>query len=160
MPAGLSGYLLSASFLDGRLRTVDVDLRTRRQFAAARRAAGTLGPSSSLRSMLDAGAAPMVDALGFGPPEDVERVGAVLVSTVAAGNDRIALIVAPWADPLDLLSSVGITQATLRSARWSALFNGTHLRLMDAALPCSRRFVQFDSTWWRTMRGRLRRSRT
>src|SRR3954469_966279 len=148
MPAGLSGSLLSASFLDGRLRAIDVDprthLQTGRQFAAARRAAGALGPSSSLRSMLDAGAAPIIDAFGFGTPQDVERVGAVLASTVTAGNDRIALIVAPWADPLDLLPSVALRQATLRSARWCALFNGTQLRLMDAALPYSRRFVQFD----------------
>src|SRR4051812_31935204 len=148
MPARLSGSLLSASFLDGRLRAIDVDPRTHlqvgRQFAAARRAAGVLGPSSSLRSMLDAGAAPIIDAFGFGTPQDVERVGAVLASTVTAGNDRIALIVAAWADPLDPLSSIGLRQATLRSARWSALFNGTHLRLMDAALSYSRRFVQFD----------------
>ncbi len=144
MPAGLSGYLLSASFLEGRLGTVDVDVRARRQFAAARQAASALGPSSSLRSMLDAGAAPVVDALGFGPPQDVERVGAVLASTFAAGDERVALIVAPWAEPLDLLSSIGLRQAMLRSARWCALFNGTHLRLVDAALPHSRRFVQFD----------------
>ena len=32
----------------------------------------------------------------------------------------------------------------LRSARWCVLFNGTHLRLVDAARPHSRRFVQFD----------------
>ena len=94
--------------------------------------------------MLDAGAAPIVDALGFGSPQDVDRAGAVLASTFAAGDERIALIVASWADPLDLLSSVGLRQATLRSARWCALFNGTHLRLVDAALPHSRRFVQFD----------------
>ena len=107
MPAGLSGFLLSASFLEGRLGTVDVDVRARHRFAAARQASTALGPSSSLRSMLDAGAAPVVDALGFGPPQDVERVGAVLASTFAAGDERVALIVAPWAEPLDLLSRVG-----------------------------------------------------
>ncbi len=144
MPAGLSGYLLSASFLDGRLGTVDVDSRTRRQFTAARQASIALGPSSSLRSMLDAGAAPVVEALGFGPPQDVERVDAVLASTFAAGAERVALIVAPWAEPLDPLSPIGLRQARLRSARWCTLFNGTHLRLVDAALPHARRFVQFD----------------
>ena len=144
MPAGLSGFLLSASFLEGRLGTVDVDVRARHQFAAARQASTALGPSSSLRSMLDAGAAPVVDALGFGPPQDVERVGAVLASTFVAGDERVALIIAPWAEPLDLLSPIGYRQAMLRSARWCALFNGTHLRLVDAALPHARRFVQFD----------------
>ena len=42
------------------------------------------------------------------------------------------------------MSSIAVRQARLRSARWCALFNGTHLRLVDAALPYSRRFVQFD----------------
>jgi hypothetical protein len=144
MPAGLSGFLLSASFLEGRLGTVDVDVRARHQFATARQASTALGPSSSLRSMLDAGAAPVVDALGFGPPQDVERIGAVLASTFVAGDERVALIIAPWAEPLDLLSPIGYRQAMLRSARWCALFNGTHLRLVDAALPHARRFVQFD----------------
>ena len=144
MPAGLSGHLLSASFLEGRLGTAEVDVRSRRRFAAARQAAGTLGPASSLRSLLDAGAAPVIGALGFGPPQDVERVEAGLASTFAAGGERVALIVAPWASPLDLLSSTSLRQALVRSARWCALFNGTHLRLLDAALPYSRRFVQFD----------------
>ena len=144
MPAGLSGFLLSASFLEGRLGIVDVDVRARHQFAAARLASTALGPSSSLRSMLDAGAAPVVDALGFGPPQEVERVGAVLASQFMAGDERVALIIAPWAEPLDLLSPVGYRQAMLRSARWCALFNGTHLRLVDVALPHARRFVQFD----------------
>ena len=144
MPAGLSGHLLSASFLEGRLGTSPVDTRARRQFAAARQAASTLGPSSSLRSLLDAGAGPVVAAFGFGPPEDVERVNAVLASTFVAGHERVALIIAPWAEPLDLVSSIALRQAVLRSARWCALFNGAHLRLVDAALPYSRRFVQFD----------------
>ena len=82
--------------------------------------------------------------LGFGPPRDVERIDTVLASTFAAGHERVALIIGPWAEPLDLLSSIGRRQALLRSARWCALFNGTHLRLVDAALPYSRRFVQFD----------------
>ena len=144
MPDGLSGHLLSASFLERRLGISSVDTRARRQFAAARQAAGALGPASSLRSLLDAGAGPVVAVFGFGPPQDVERLDAVLASTFVAEHERVALIITPWAEPLDLVSSIALRQAMLRSARWCALFNGTHLRLVDAALPYSRRFVQFD----------------
>ena len=50
---------------------------------------------------------PLVDALGFDPPQDVERLDAVLVSTLRAGDEAVALIVAAWAEPLDLLSRIG-----------------------------------------------------
>jgi hypothetical protein len=94
--------------------------------------------------VLESGATPLVGALGFNPPQDVERVDTLLISTLQSGEDAVALIVAPWGEPLDLRSRTGITQATCRAARWCALFNGTHLRLLDAARPYSRRYVQFD----------------
>ena len=145
MTAGLSGHLLSASFLEGRIRAAAVDdSGTRRRFVAARRAAAFLGPASGLRALLDAGATPLMAALGFEPPQDVERLGAVLAATFVAGAGRIALVIAPWGEPLDPASHMGVRHAMLRSTRWCALFNGTHLRLVDATRPYSRRFVQFD----------------
>ena len=103
-----------------------------------------LGPSSSLRAVLESGAIPLVRTLGFDPPQDVERLDTVLISTLRAGEEAVALIVAAWAEPLDLLSRTGVTQAAYRCARWCAIFNGTHLRLIDATRPYSRRYVQFD----------------
>ena len=145
MPAGLAGHLLSASFLESRLQTAGVvDSRVWRRFVEARRRGDGLGPSSSLRAILEAGAMPLLVALGFEPPRDVERLDPVLISTVRAGAENVALILAPWGEPLDLLSRTGIRQAICRAARWCALFNGTHLRLVDATRPYSRRFVQFD----------------
>ena len=147
MTAGLSGHLLSASFLEGRLRPEDRDEAARRRFIDARRRASALGPSSSLRALLAAGAAPIVDVLGFQPPQELERLDTVLATTVKKASDRMAhllLIVAPWAEPLDLLSHTSLRHALLRSARWCMLFNGSHLRLVDASRPYSRRFVQFD----------------
>jgi hypothetical protein len=145
MPAGFSGHLLSASFLEARLLTTrPVDAGTQRRFTAIRRAAGALGPSSSLRALLDVGAAPLLDLLGFEPPREVERIGTALAATFAAGAERVALIVVPWAEPLDLLAQTSVRHTLLSSARWCALFNGTHLRLVDAARPYSRRFAQFD----------------
>ena len=145
MPAGLAGHLLSKSFLEGRLQTAGaIDSRAWRRFVEARRLSDALGPSSSLRAVLEAGATPLVGVLGFEPPQDVERLDPVLISTVRAGVANVALIVAPWGEPLDLLLRTGIRHATYRAARWCALFNGTHLRLIDATRPYSRRYVQFD----------------
>jgi hypothetical protein len=145
MPAGLAGQLLSKSFLEGRIQAADaVDSRAWRRFVEARRLGDTLGPSSSLRAVLETAATPLVGVLGFEAPCDVERVDHVLISMVRAGAQNVALIVAPWGEPLDLLSRTGIRHAICRAARWCALFNGTHLRLVDATRPYSRRFVEFD----------------
>jgi Eco57I restriction-modification methylase len=145
MLAGLSGHLLSASFLEGAVRAADRhDTPARRLFAHAWRGARGLGPSSSLRTLLDAGATPVLSAVGFEPPLDVERIDTVLAATLTTRTQRVLLIVAPWAEPLNVLSHWSFKQALLRSARWCLLFNGTHLRLADAARPYSRRFIQFD----------------
>jgi N-6 DNA Methylase/Eco57I restriction-modification methylase len=145
--AGLSGHLLSASFLEGHLRTEDRDEAVHRRFIDARRRASALGPSSSLRALLDTGARPIVDVLGFQPPQDLERVDAALAATLTKATGSTAgllLIVTPWAEPLDSLWHACIRQALLRSTRWCLLFSGSHLRLVDASRPYSRRFVQFD----------------
>jgi hypothetical protein len=145
MTAGLAGHLLSKSFLEGRIQAAGaVDTHAWRRFVDARHFGDALGPASSLRSILESGAVPLVRAIGFEPPQQVERVDTVLIATLPAGADGVALIVASWGEPLDLLSRTGIRQATSRSTRWCALFNGTHFRLIDATRPYSRRYVQFD----------------
>jgi Eco57I restriction-modification methylase/N-6 DNA Methylase len=145
MIAGLSGHLLSASFLEGALQAGGrEDAAARRLFAVARHRAGGLGPSSSLRTLLDVGAMPALGTVGFEAPLDVERIDAVLAGTLTAGSQRLVLIVAPWAEPLEVPVHAGFRQALLRSARWCVFFNGTQLRLVDAARPYSRRFIEFD----------------
>ena len=145
MLSGLAGRLLSTSFLEGRLATAGAtDARAWRRFADARRRGDALGPSSSLRALLEIGATPLAGALGFEAPRDVERVDAALVATLDARDGSVALVVAPWGGPFDLLSRTGVRQALQRSARWCVFFNGTHLRLIDTTRPYSRRYVQFD----------------
>jgi hypothetical protein len=150
MPAGLSGHLLSSSFLDHRLEHADpVDVLLRRRFLVVRRRASTLGPASSLRTLFDAAAVPLVETLGFGSPRDAVRVADMLVSTIRIGTDAQrmpagALFVVAWGERLDVPAHMSARQATLRSAQWCLIFNGTHLRLSDASRPYSRRFVEFD----------------
>jgi hypothetical protein len=150
MPAGLSGHLLSSSFLDHRLEHADpVDVLLRRRYLIVRRRASTLGPASSLRTLFDAVAVPLVETLGFGAPRDAVRVADMLVSTIRIGADAqrvpaIALFVVAWGERLEVPAHMSARQATLRSAQWCLIFNGTHLRLSDASRPYSRRFVEFD----------------
>jgi len=142
---GLAGHLLSESFLEDKL-TGDGpnDANAWRRFADARRRGQSLGPASSLGAMLDIGATPLAGMMGFPAPRDIAIDRNVLVATLDAGGERVALLVAPWSEPLDLMWRAGVTHAMHRSARWCALFNGESLRLMDAARPHSRRYTQFD----------------
>ena len=135
---GISGHLLSTSFLSGKLPAADTADSTLLSRSAS------LGPASSLRAVLDSGATPLLAAVSLGPPADVELVNHVLVATVGSGDEPTALLVTPWGEPLHRHWRAGIEHATRRSARWCVLFNGTALRLIDAGRPHAARFTEFD----------------
>src|SRR5206468_10220269 len=92
----------------------------------------------------EAGAAPLLDALGLGTPADIEITSHLLAATAPSGDRSIALLVVRWGEPLQLHWRSGIEHATRRAARWCLLFNGTALRLIDAARPHSARYPEFD----------------
>jgi hypothetical protein len=140
MTLGLSGHLLSASFLERRLASAIGADSTRVQISRTT----SLGPASSLRAMLDSGAMPLLHAVGLDAPRDLELTSHLLIATIDAGDRSIALLVAPWADPLHLHWRSGIQHAVRRSSRWCVLFNGIAFRVMDAARPHSTRFAEFD----------------
>ncbi len=134
---GLSGHLLSASFLEARLMPASVDSRA---VVRSRR----LGPASALRAVLDAGAAPMLLDLGLGTPQFVETSPQRLIATVSCRDDPITLLVTFWGEPLHLHWRAAVEHATLRDSRWCLLFNGAALRVVDAAHPHSSRYAEFD----------------
>jgi len=143
---GFAGHLLSESFLEERLLSDPgaFDVAAWRLFADARRRGQSLGPASSLRTMLSLGVGPLTEAVGFGAPRNVEIDRTLLVATLETPSEPIVLIVAGWNEPLELLWRAGVTHAVRRSSRWCVLFNGSALRLLDAARPYSRRYAQFD----------------
>ncbi len=142
MTLGISGHLLSTSFLTGRLTSKMAAGATIGPAALPR--SQSLGPASSLRAVLDAGAAPLFGAIGLGAPTDVDAADDVLVATLVADDQTAALIVAPWGEPLQRHWRTGVEHAMRRSARWCVLFNGSALRIIDAARPHSSRFMEFD----------------
>jgi hypothetical protein len=103
-----------------------------------------LGPASSVQALFEAAAAPLVEALAFERPAAIERLDSILVATIRAGRHPVLLMVAPWGDRLDPLWRVAVTQAMRRSASWTLLFNGTHIRIVDAGRLYARRFLEFD----------------
>jgi hypothetical protein len=149
MLPGLAGHLVSEAFLEAHLSTIrDADTargvdRVYRDLLTWRRQSGALGPASSLHAMLQVGAAPLVAALGFDPPAEVEPSDRSLAATLRGGSRPTALLVASWGDRLDPLWRAAVTQAIVRAAPWCLLFNGTHLRAIDARRLFARRHVEF-----------------
>jgi hypothetical protein len=68
---------------------------------------------------------------------------------VATGAARrlgppVALAATLWGQRLDPLWRAAVVRAHQQSCHWALLFNGTHLRVVDAARPYSRRYLQLD----------------
>jgi hypothetical protein len=139
VPVGLSGHLLSASFLDAKISREDT-----RRFAAHRQRSASLGPASSVRAVFDVAAAPLLDAIGLSSPRDVHIDRDLLVATIGDQGSPVVLLVAPWGHPLQAHRRHAIAHATLRQARWCLLFNGLVCRVMDASRPHASRYTEFD----------------
>ncbi|MBZ5557313.1 MAG: N-6 DNA methylase [Acidobacteriia bacterium] len=147
MLPGVDGHLLSSTLVERRV-SLSVDTlvaeRVRRELVGWRERCRALGPASSLRALLQHGAAPLAAALGFDPPAAVEAAGPALAATLLAGGHAVALLVAPWGEPLDPLWRLAVTQALSRASNWCLLFDGLHLRIVDAGRLYARRHAQFD----------------
>ena len=149
MLAGLDGYLVSHAFLERRVAMpadgLAADAR-RRNLAQWRAWSAALGPASTTRALLQNGAAPLAAALGFDPPADIRELTAATSATLrpigSAGS--VGLIVAPFGERLDPLWRPAVSEALRRGASWCVLFNGTHLRIVDASRLYARRYLEFD----------------
>lgn len=144
---GFAGHLLSETFLETVLTggpPSDGDGRAYRDLIAWRKRSWGLGPASSLRTMLNAGAEPLAAALGFEPPANIAPGECTVAATLRHESRAVALLVTSWGQPLDSLWREAVTEAVQRLAPWCLLFNGTHLRIVDAGRLFTRRYVEFD----------------
>jgi hypothetical protein len=145
---GFSGHLVSEFFLERRLEedhTIDAGTMPLRQALDLwRRRCQALGPSSSVRALLETGAGPLVTALGFTWSGRVEAMKSALAAALLAGSEPVALIVTGWGEPLDGFWRAGVEHAARNGASWCVFFNGTHARLVDTTRLYARRHVEFE----------------
>jgi hypothetical protein len=149
MLSGFRGHLISSAFVEesllasggGALATVH---QFRDRLSEWRRSYASLGPASSLRTLLDAGAAPLLAALGFGAPAAIEVTSDHASAVLAQERGRAALLVTSWAAPLDPFWRTAVTHAIHCGADWCFVFNGTSLRIVDASRLYARRSVEFE----------------
>jgi hypothetical protein len=148
MLPGFSGHLLSSAFIERQLTAFDAGSaeaeQARRDLVACRRRNAGLGPASTSRALLHGAAAPLGAVLGFAPPAAIQPAEGAWTATLASAGNAVALIVAPWGEPLDPLWRLAVTQAAQRSASWCLLFDGAHLRIVDATRLYARRYLEFD----------------
>jgi hypothetical protein len=107
------------------------------------RAETTLGPASSVRSILDCGAVPLFTVLGF-EPRDPRTSPAGPMATLSLVPARLELLVVPWGERLDGIWRVAVRHGILLGASWCACFNGRSLRIVDTRKTFSRTFLEFQ----------------
>jgi len=146
MLPGCDGHLVSAAFLERQsaelAQAAWLDQR-RRSLAEWSGTTRVLGPASTPAALLQTSAVPLVELLGFRTPERVEPLDSVVAATVTSAATPVAIIVTSWAEPLDPLWRLAVTQALQRCAAWCVLFDGLRLRLIDASRLYARRYLEF-----------------
>jgi hypothetical protein len=149
MLPGFAGHLIAEAFLEEQLLTADSHRRRAGERFRAdliKWQAGSVGvgPASTPRTLLQASATPLLLALGYDRPTQLEAVESIVAATVTHGSHRTALLVTTWAEPLEPLWRLAVTQAIRRTAEWCLIFNGIRLRIVDASRLYARRFAEFD----------------
>jgi hypothetical protein len=152
MLAGLSGSLVSHYFAE-RILTEEFGGRLGdASLAAAHKAfvrwwhadASRLGPASSVRSIWDVAAAPVVEMLGFAARPPIGDGPHVRYALLTATDSRIALVASPWDTSLDNLWRDAVRRGIGLDAAWVLCTNGRELRLVDTQRTYSRAYLQFD----------------
>jgi Eco57I restriction-modification methylase len=152
MLAGLSGSLVSHYFAERILQQEFSGRLGDTSLAAAGRSftgwwythASQLGPASSIRSIWDLAAIPLVELLGFRAPS-ASGDGTDTRHTLLIGSSgRIALVVATWNMSLDNLWREAARHGIGLDAAWVLCTNGRELRLVDTQRTYSRAYLQFD----------------
>ena len=145
MISGFAGHLIAEQFLD---RFLDrhagrssPPLATLRQWRSSQQ---SLGPATSVRTMLESGCIPLVGLLGFDAVTNLVVTDDFATAVANTGRSPIVLGVTRWGEQLNQLWRPVICEANRCGARWCLLFNGTHLRVVHAARVFSRRYVEFD----------------
>jgi hypothetical protein len=105
----------------------------------------SIGPASSLRTILDQSALPLLGRLGFCLVREPARiVGDLLLARLEAPRGSCGLVVAPFQHELASVWRDAVRFGIHLEARWCFCTNGVQLYMVDARHTYARRFIAFD----------------
>ena len=143
---GFVGHLITPSFLARTINPVDSVTSTWWRTAAAVcwSARACLGPASHVRLIFDIAVSPLLAALGFDTPANIEMNDRVVTASVQTDGATVAIVTVSWAEPLDGFRRIAIAESARRGAAWCLIFNGLQLRIVDASRIYARRYLECD----------------
>lgn len=149
MIAGVRGRLITTSFAATELSAIAGDaapppdtVRALQKWSAQRETA--FGPTSSIRAIADGIVIPLLKMLGFTIIRRSDDKDRARLDAGWRGVSLVPVIVAGWDDALDAIWRDSILDAVRADERWSFVFNGTSLRIVDAHRTWSRHYLEFD----------------
>ena len=152
MLPGITGSLVANAFLELTLlqelrespadRSDPVVLRSLHRWW--NRVAKTLGPASSARAVLDIGALPLVELLGYGVLH-LEPWGDGFVGAIGgSGTPAAVLRTTGWGGDARKAWRDTVRASRTAQARWGLVYSGPTLRIVDGQRTWSRRDLEFD----------------
>jgi hypothetical protein len=102
------------------------------------------GPASSIRALADLAAAPLAALLGFTLHQPEPLTDTTWIAVLEGDGGGVPLVLTGWGASLDGAWRTSVRHSLSRHARWCVLFNGTHLRVLDAGRTFARRYIEFD----------------
>jgi hypothetical protein len=144
---GVGGTLVSEAYAatllgnDGTSQEPAIAARLRRWWRTVH---ARCGPASSTRALTDVAASPLADLLGFTLRRPQPLSDTAWSAALDAHEFSAPLVLTAWGASLDAAWRASVRHSLSRSARWCFLFNGTHLRVLDAGRTFARRHVEFD----------------
>jgi len=144
MIAGVSGHLISQSYIEQTLPTVDHEQIARlapKLVRWWRVASGQLGPASSARAIADIALTPLLQLLGHERPAFAPQAPGLAASLAST---RCVAIAVPWEVSGRRAWRDGLRTATAAAAEWALISNGRTLRIVDCQRAWGRASLDFD----------------
>jgi hypothetical protein len=94
--------------------------------------------------LADVAAAPLATILGYTLRCATSLTETTWIAVLDAGDVVAPLVVTTWGGSVDSAWRVAVRHSLALHARWCLLFNGTHLRVLDAGRTFARRHLDFE----------------
>src|SRR5688500_2733925 len=149
MLPGISGSLIAGAFLESVVLpellaaggTNTAQLRALCRWW--RRTERSLGPASGARAIVDLGAIPLAELLGYRIQQLEPHAGGFVGALRADAPSTVVLRTTTWNADADVAWRDTVRAGRTAGARWGLVYTGTTLRIVDAARTWSRRTVDF-----------------